>query len=69
MKTDQPEFPITFSWVKTGEKEIFDSLEEIECNVENFDSSTGSALVTDAKGRSVRIRIALLNADIFELQR
>jgi hypothetical protein len=68
MKVDQPQFPVTFTWTSSGETEVFESLEEIECNVEHFDSSGGAAKVTDAIGRPVRIRVSLLDAEIFELQ-
>ena len=62
-------FPIQFRWVRSGEVEQFDSLEDVEWNVEDFDSdSDGSeARVTDAKGRAVRIRISVLSTEIFEL--
>ncbi len=64
-----PEFPIKFHWFKSGEVEEFDSLQDIEWNVEDFDSDAdgGEARVTDAKGRSVRIRISVLNTERFEL--
>ncbi len=65
---DQPQFPITFTWTNSGETEVFASLEEIECNIENFDSTTDDARVTDAIGRPVRIRVCLLDAEVFELQ-
>jgi hypothetical protein len=64
---DSPIFPITFRWTKTGEVETFESMKDIECNVEHFDSDAGDAQVTDAKGRTVRIRIFMLDAETFEL--
>lgn len=63
-----PMFPVTFHWIKTGEVERFDSLQEIECNVEHFDSDVGEAKVIDAMGRPVKMRISLLNAEVFELE-
>lgn len=64
---DFPIFPITFRWAKTGEVETFESLKDIECNVEHFDSDARDAEVTDAKGRPVRIRVSLLDTETFEL--
>lgn len=68
VKVCEPEFPIMFHWLETGEIEGFDSLADIECNIEQFDSDHGEAVVTDAKGRSVRIRVSLLNTELFELK-
>ncbi len=63
-----PVFPITFHWLATCEVEAFESTKEIECNVENFDSDSGAAEVTDAQRRPVHIRISLLNLEVFELR-
>jgi hypothetical protein len=62
-----PVFPITFRWKDTGEQEVFESMRDIECNVENLDSDMGEVIITDAYSRPVRIRIVLLNTEIFEL--
>lgn len=62
-----PVFPITFHWLATGEVEAFESIKDIECSVENFDSDTGAAKVVDAQGLRVRIRVSLLNLEAFEL--
>ena len=64
-----PVFPITFHWFKSGRIEEFESLEDIEWNVEDFDSEAdgGEASVVVAKGRPVRIRVSLLSMELFEL--
>jgi len=66
---EAPEFPIKFRWLKSGEVEEFDSLQDIEWNIEDFDSDAdgGEASVVDAKGRPVRIRVSLLTTELFEL--
>jgi hypothetical protein len=65
-----PVFPVTFHWLKSGEAEVLESLEDIACNIENFDSDAAAdeAIVTDARGRRVRIRLVLLDIEVFELQ-
>jgi hypothetical protein len=64
---ETPAFPITFYWLSTGEVEVFESIMDIECNVEHFDSDERAAEVTDANGRPVRLRVSLLSMEIFEL--
>lgn len=68
MPTMTPSFPITIEWIKSREVERFDSMEELECNLENFCSGQGEAIATDANGKRVRLRIDLLSVSIFELE-
>lgn len=63
-----PTFPITIDWLKSREIEHFNSMAELECNLEDFDSENGEAIATDANGKRVRLRIELLNVIIFELE-
>jgi hypothetical protein len=64
----QPQFPIEFHWVNTGEIEAFDSIEDIELNIEDFDSDLGEAIVKDALGRTLRLRVSLLNVEAFSVK-
>jgi hypothetical protein len=67
-KIDEPQFPILIEWLETGESESFDSLVEIEQNVEDIDSERSHVNVFDRRRRRVRLRIDTLATEIFELQ-
>jgi hypothetical protein len=63
---DKPIFPIKLIWKESDQIDQFDSVEDVECNLEHFDSQTGEAIVIDALGRNVHLRVFLLNIEVFE---
>ncbi len=65
-----PEFPITVTFHEDGEIWVLDSIAELACNLEWFDSDDPeeNASVTDATGRPVRIKVENLDVLVFELQ-
>ena len=53
-------FPITVTF-ENGEAEQYASEQELECNLEHFDSETAKGCaVVDAKGRRVRLKLDTL---------
>lgn len=64
----QPEFPITVQF-EDGDTWILESVEEVECSLEWFDTDAeGDAVrVTDKHGRRVRLKVDALRLIVFEL--
>lgn len=53
-------FPVIVTF-ENGETERYSSVDELECNLESFDSDTESQCkVVDAHGRPVHLKIELL---------
>lgn len=67
----QPTFPVTVGFEEDGEEWTFDSIEEMACSLEWFDSDDPeeNATVRDAHGRAVRIKVERLEVKVFELLR
>ena len=65
-----PEFPVTVTLHEEGEVFVLNSLKELACQLEWFDSDDPeeNASVTDAKGRAIRTKIEKLSVLVFELQ-
>ena len=65
----QPTFPVTVRFEKDGEDWVFDSIKELACSLEWFDSDDPeqNARVTDALGRAVRLKVEELEVTTFEL--
>ena len=62
-----PEFPLTINWLKTGEVEVFQSKDELVCNLEYFDSSYKFVSTKDYRDRDVKLIIAKLEIIVFEI--
>jgi hypothetical protein len=58
---DQPLFPLTVQW-SSSEAEVFQDANDIECNLEDFDSENkrSSVSVKDSLGRPVRLKVEAL---------
>lgn len=69
MENIQPEFPIKVTF-DDGEIEFYNDVEDIELNLEDFDSEIDTdCSVEDRFGRTVSLRVKLLNLERFELDR
>ncbi|MFH2000863.1 MAG: hypothetical protein ABIK28_14375 [Planctomycetota bacterium] len=57
----EPQFPIRMIWNEDGEIESFEDKDDLLCNLEEFDSDydRSEAVVTDALGRAVWLRVCL----------
>ncbi len=56
-----PVFPLTVRF-EDGEEEQYESVEDLELNLEDFDSEVDADChVTDALGRPVRLKLKLLS--------
>lgn len=66
----QPEFPLTVRFFEDDTTMVLNSREEVECNLEWFDSddSEQHAEVRDAHNRSVRLVVRDLSLITLELQ-
>ena len=58
---DHPIYPLTVRW-SSSESEVFQNENDIECNLEDFDSEKkrNNAAVFDSLGRPVRLRVQAL---------
>lgn len=56
--TDQPRYPLKISWAD-GDEDFVDDEASLLCDIEQFDSDDPEydAVVTDALGRYVRLRM------------
>jgi hypothetical protein len=68
VKMETPEFPLRIEWIETGEVEYFESLTDIERNVEEIDTAKKQTRVFDGRGRPVRLRVVALNTEVCELE-
>jgi hypothetical protein len=63
-----PVFPLTVRFEDGGEEQ-YESVEDLEQNLENFDSDADvGCRVTDALGRPVRLKIKLLSLKVLALR-
>ena len=54
-------FPLTVT-LENGKSETYESIEDLECNLEDFDSETQAGCkAIDANGRPVRLKLEVLN--------
>ena len=51
-----PVFPLLFNW-DDGERDVYQSEEEMALDLEWFDSDDGGVSIEDSRGRSVRVRV------------
>jgi hypothetical protein len=58
---EQPLYPLTVRW-PSSESEVFQNENDVECNLEEFDSENvkNNAAVFDSLGRPVRLRVQAL---------
>ena len=65
-----PEFPVTVTFQEDGDQWVFDTLEELECSLEWFDSEdpAENATTVDAKCRAVRVKVIKLEALVLDLR-
>lgn len=59
-------FPLTFRW-EDGEVEACPDMDYLCCNIEWFDSEDGDAVVTDALGRPVRLKLEATEVRLLQL--
>ena len=61
LSLELPLYPLTVRW-SPSESEVFQDENEVECNLEEFDSENGrnNDAVFDNLGRSVRLRVQSL---------
>lgn len=67
--TMQPEFPIRVTFLDDGDEWVLDSIQELACSLEWFDSDDPEERVSvvDRKGRAVRIKVEALRVLRLEL--
>jgi len=67
MIQDEVVFPLTV-FFENGETEAYEDVEDLELNLEDFDSDTDTACgVRDNLGRKVRLKIHLLSLETLEV--
>ena len=63
-----PAFPLKVRF-QDGDEEPYDSAEDLEMNLEEFDSDDEGCRVTDALGRPVRLKLDPTGIKAFSLRR
>jgi hypothetical protein len=65
----EPQFPIRITFEEDGSEWILDSVDDVACNLEWFDSDDPEERATaiDAEGRRVRVKVTKLEIEVFEL--
>ncbi len=67
MENSQPEFPIKITF-ENGEVEFYQNIEDIELDLEDFDSELASdCRVEDALDRKLNLCVSLLHLERLEL--